>query len=86
MDTGAKGLVMSYGFLRRNQPTVVGTIGGTMAVWEGDHGNAPAEEWSLLTHSPGQEPWVVGLEELLRLQREAGDADGLAGEVALIEH
>jgi hypothetical protein len=56
-----------------------------MAVWEGDDDSAPAEEWDLVSHSPGQEPWILGLEELLRLQREAGDADGPAGELALIE-
>ena len=44
-----------------------------------------AQEWSLLSHSSGQEPWVLGLEELFRLQREAGDADGPAGDLALIE-
>jgi len=52
-----------------------------MAVREGNHGSGPAEEWSLSSHSPGQEPWIVGLEELFRLQREAGD-DGLAGDSA----
>ena len=56
-----------------------------MAVQEGGRGSGPAEEWSLSSHSPGQEPWVVGLEELVRLQREAGDADGLAGELALTD-
>jgi hypothetical protein len=56
-----------------------------MEAREGDHGSGPAEDWSLSSHSPGQEPWIVGLEELLRLRREAGD-DGLAGELALIEH
>jgi hypothetical protein len=51
-----------------------------MTVWEGEHGHAPTGEWSLLSHSSGQEPWAVGLDELIRLQREAGDADGLVGE------
>jgi hypothetical protein len=55
-----------------------------MAVREGNHGSGSAEEGSLSSHSPGQEPWIVGLEKLFRLQREAGD-DGLAGELALIE-
>jgi len=56
-----------------------------MAVREGDHGSGPAQEWSLLSHSSGQEPWVLGLEELFRLQRAAGDADGPAGELAFID-
>jgi hypothetical protein len=57
-----------------------------MEVCEGEHGSGPEEEWSLTSHSPGQEPWVVGLEELLRLQRAAGDDDGLAGELVLVEN
>jgi hypothetical protein len=56
-----------------------------MAVRKGDLGNGPAEGWSLFSHSPGPERRVIGLEELDRLQREAGD-DGLAGELALIEN
>ena len=56
-----------------------------MAAREGDHGSGTAQEWSLISHSSGQEPWVSGLEELLRLQREAGNADGPAGELAFIE-
>ena len=55
-----------------------------MEVWEGAHGSGPDKEWSLTSHSPGQEPWIVRLEELLRLQRAAGDDDGLAGELSLI--
>ena len=51
---------------------------------EGDYGSGPAEEWSLTSHSPGQEPWILGLEEMVLLQRAAGDDDGLAGELALI--
>jgi len=46
----------------------------------------PAEAWSLLSHSPGQEPWIAGLGELIRLQRGAGNADGPPEELALIEH
>ena len=56
-----------------------------MIVREGDHGSGPLEEWSLVSHSPGQEPWIVGLEELVLLRHAAGDDDGLAGELALIE-
>ncbi|MBN2465699.1 hypothetical protein JXD38_08795 [candidate division WOR-3 bacterium] len=52
---------------------------------EGDLGNGPAETWSLLKHSPGQEPKTVGLEELYRLRREAGNADSLAEELFLVE-
>jgi len=80
-----RGLVKSYGLLRQSQSSGAGEAEGAMAFWEGDHGSGLAEEWSLTSHSPGQEPWVVGLEELVRLQREAGDADGPAGELALIE-
>lgn len=58
---------------------------GMMDVPEGDSGSGPAEEWSLLSHSPGQEPTVVGLEELYRLQRAAGNADGPAEELLLVE-
>jgi hypothetical protein len=52
-----------------------------MVIWEGDLGNGPAETWSLLKHSPGLEPKTVGLEELCRLQREAGNADSSADEL-----
>jgi len=48
-----------------------------------DHGGMPAEEWSLNSHSPGQERWILKIEELVRLQYDAGDDDGLAGELAL---
>jgi hypothetical protein len=58
---------------------------GLLTVREDDHDRGPKEEWSLTSHSPGQEPWIVGLEELLRLQRAAGEDDGLAGELALVE-
>jgi len=57
-----------------------------MAVREGDYGSGPAKEWSLFSHSPGQEPMIVGLEELYRLRREAGNADGPAEELVLMEH
>jgi len=53
-----------------------------VGVREGDHGSGPAGEWSLSSHSPGQEPWSVEFEELVRLRREAGDADGLDGELS----
>ncbi len=56
-----------------------------MVIWEGDLGNGPAETWSLLRHSPGQEPKTVGLEELYRLRREAGNADNWADELFLRE-
>jgi len=48
-----------------------------------DHGGMPAEEWSLTSHSPGQERWILKIEELVRLQYDAEDDDGLAGELAL---
>ena len=59
---------------------------GVMAGREGNHGSGPAEKWSLSLHSPGQEPWIMGLEELILLQRADGNDDGLAGELALIEN
>ena len=57
-----------------------------MEVWEGAHGSRPDKEWSLTSHSPGQEPWMLGLEEMVLLQRAAGEDDGLAGELALVEN
>ena len=56
-----------------------------MTARESDYGVWQAEEWSLTSHSPGQEPWIVGLAELDRLKHAAGDDDGLTGELALIE-
>ena len=84
MDTGRPGLVTSSRLRRQNQSCGAGQMEDRMAVREGEHGSGPVDEWSLSSHSPGQEPWIVGLEELFRFQREAGD-DGLAGELALIE-
>jgi len=81
MDTGRRGLVMSSRLRRQRQPTGAEQPEGMMAVRKGDLGNGPAEGWSLFSHSPGPERRVIGLEELDRLQREAGD-DGLAGEWA----
>ncbi len=52
-----------------------------VGIRQGDHGSGSAEEWSLASHSRGQEPWSLGFKELVRLQREAGDADGLDGEL-----
>jgi hypothetical protein len=49
-----------------------------MVIREGDLGNGPAETWSMLRHSSGPEPEGVGLEELYRLRREAGNADSSA--------
>jgi hypothetical protein len=54
-----------------------------MVIWEGDLGNGPAETWSLLRHSSGLEPKAVGLEELYRLRREAGNAASSADELLL---
>jgi|GEM_PF-1444423 hypothetical protein len=54
-----------------------------MAVRDGGSGDRPMEEWSLTSHSSGQEPWILKLEELMRLQYDAGDDDGMAGELAL---
>jgi hypothetical protein len=56
-----------------------------MAIREGDHGSDPAKEWSLLSHAPGLERWIVGLEELYRLRRMAGNADVPAEELVLME-
>jgi hypothetical protein len=50
----------------------------------GGHGSRPEEEWSLTAHSPGQEPWVLKVEELVLLGRAAGDDDGMAGELAFV--
>lgn len=58
---------------------------GTTVIWEGDLGNGPAETWSLFKHSAGLEPKAVGLEELYRLRREAGNADSSAEELFLRE-
>lgn len=77
---------MSFKLLRQNQSTGAAQPEGVMAVREGDHGSGPAKEWSLFSHSPGQEPRIVGLEELYRLRREAGNADGPAEELVLMEH
>ena len=71
---------------RREKPsTGAGQPDDVISVRGGASGSGPAREWSLLSHSSGQEPWVLGLEQLFRLQREAGDADGPAGELALVE-
>lgn len=78
--------VAMHSLPRQNQSNNAGTTGGIMAVPEGDHGGGPAEEWSLSSHSPGQEPWILGLEELLRLQRATRNDDGLTSELALIEN
>jgi len=72
---------MSSRLLRRKGFTAAGRWEGTTGFWQGDHGSEPAEEWSLSSHSPGQEPWFLRFEELARLRREAGDADGLDGEL-----
>ena len=74
-------LVTSSRLLRRKGFTGAGQSEGIVGVREGDHGRGPAGEWSLSSHSPGQEPWSVEFEELVRLRREAGDADGLDGEL-----
>ena len=59
---------------------------GLLTVRGDDHSRGPAEEWSLTSHSSGQEPWILGLEEMVLLQHAAGEDDGLAGELALIEN
>ena len=81
MKQPRRGSVMSSRLLRRKGFTGAGQREGTIGVREGDHGSGPAEGWSLSSHSPGQEPWSLGFEELARLRREAGDADGLDGEL-----
>jgi hypothetical protein len=73
--------VMSSVLLRRKGFTGAGQWEGMVGVREGHHRSGPTGEWSLSSHSPGQEPQVVGLEDLLRLRREAGDAGGLDGEL-----
>ena len=61
-----------------------GATEGMMSAPEGDRGSGPEEEWSLTAHSPGQELWILRLEESVLLGQAAGDDDGLAGELALI--
>ena len=73
--------VMSSRLLRRKGFTGAGQWEGIVGVGEGNNGSGPAGEWSLSSHSPGQEPWSLGFEELARLRREAGNADGLDGEL-----
>jgi len=74
-------LVTSSKLLRRKGFTAAGRWEGTTEFWQSDYNGEPAEEWNLSSHSPGQEPWYLGFEELARLQREAGDADGLDDEL-----
>jgi hypothetical protein len=81
MKQPRRGSVMSSRLLRRKGFTAAGQLEGIVGVREGDHGSGPAEEWSLDTDSLGQEPSFLEFEELARLQREAGDADGLDGEL-----
>ena len=81
MKQPRRGSAMSSRLLRRKGFTGAGQREGTIGVREGDHGSGPGGEWSLSSHSPGQEPWSLGFEELARLRREAGDADGLDGEL-----
>jgi hypothetical protein len=47
-------------------------------------GSGREEEWSLTSHSPGQELWIFRLEASILLGQAAGDDDGLAGELALV--
>ena len=51
---------------------------------EKDRGSGLEEKWSLTAHSPGQEPWILSLEQSVLLSRAAGDDDGLAGELAIV--
>jgi len=81
MKQPQRGSVMSSRLLRRKGFTGAGQWEGIVGVGEGNYGSGPAGEWSLSSHSPGQEPWSLGFEELARLRREAGDADGLDGEL-----
>jgi hypothetical protein len=74
-------LVTSSKMLRRREFAAAGRWEGTTELWPSDYNGELAEEWSLSSHSPGQEPWCLGFEELARLQREAGDADGLDDEL-----
>jgi len=78
-------LVMLSGLLRQSQPTDAQRPKELMAIQDGDHGIGPAEEWSMRSHSSGLEPWIVGLEELYRLRRMAGNADVPAEELVLME-
>jgi hypothetical protein len=61
------------------------TTEDTVVIWEGDFDNGSAETWSLTKHSSGQEPKAVGLEELCRLRREAGNADSSVDGLFLLE-
>jgi hypothetical protein len=76
-----RGSVMSSRLLRRKGFTDAGQWERVVSVTEGHYGSGPAEDWSLSSHSPGQEPWSLKFEELVRLRREAGDADGIDGEL-----
>ena len=81
MKQPRRGSVISSRLLRRKGFTGAGQWEGAIGVRERDYGSGPAEERSLSSHSPGQEPWSLGFEALARLRREAGDADGLDGEL-----
>jgi len=58
--------------------------GGMVSAREVDRSPGLEEDWSLTSLSPGQEPWIMRLEESILLGRAAGDDDGLAGELALV--
>jgi len=81
MKQPRRGSAMSSRLLRRKWFTGAGQREAIAGVREGDHGSGAAAEWDLVSHSLGQEPWFRELEELVRLQREAGNADGLDGEL-----
>ena len=81
MKQTRRAAMMSSRLLRRKGFTGAGQWEGMIDVREGHHASGLAEEWSLSSHSSGQEPWSLGFEELARLRREAGDADGLDGEL-----
>ncbi len=81
MKQPRRGSVMSSRLLRRKGFTGAGQLEEMVGVREGNYGRGLSEEWSLSSHSPGQEPWSLGFEELARLRREAGDVDGLDGEL-----
>jgi hypothetical protein len=82
MNTIPRWLLTLRGLRRRMQPTGTQQPESVMIALASTPGRASTHEWSLHSHSPGQEPWVLGLQELFRLQREAGDADGPVGELA----
>ena len=76
---------MSARRLEQHQFVLLARLEGGTTAQVNCLGNEPLDGWSLSSHSPGQEPWVLGLEELYRLQREAGNADSLDDQFVLAD-